>query len=288
MGKDNGLMEKAIQKAEILIEALPYIKKFQEKIIVIKYGGSALTERKKRLGVLEDIIFMSLAGMRPVLVHGGGPFISKKLNRMRMNTKFIDGLRVTGQKEMAVIKEVLTTVNKRLVKEIRMLGGKAQSLSGKYIIRTKRHRKFDKLGYVGEIRSVDSNKILEVCAKETIPVISPLGTGTDRNLYNVNADQASAYVARILHAEKLALLTNVDGIYTDARRKTYYSSITKSKVRTLIKKGVIGSGMIPKVKACISAIAGGVRKAHIVNGSLPHALLLEIFTDEGVGTEVVK
>ena len=282
-------MEEAIKKADILIEALPYIEKFQDKVIVIKYGGSALLDKRKRLRVLEDIIFMSLAGMRPVIIHGGGPFISKKFKQSRIKIKFIDGLRVTKEKEIKVIKDVLTRVNRRIVKEIRMLGGKAQGVSGKKVIKIRRHRKFKELGFVGDIRFVDSAKIESICSKEIIPVISPLGMGRDGNVYNINADQASAYVARALSAEKLALLTNVDGIYKDPDRETgFLSSLTKSKAHTLIKKGIIGTGMIPKVKACISAIEGGVRKAHIINGSLPHALLLEIFTDEGIGTEVVK
>jgi len=282
-------MEEAIKKADILIEALPYIKKFQDKIIVIKYGGSALVDRKKRMRVLEDLIFMSLAGMKPVIVHGGGPYINKKFKRLNRKSKFIDGLRVTGNKEIKIVKDVLTTVNRRIVKEIRILGGKAQCVSGRKVIRTKRHRRYKELGFVGEVRSVNSAKIEDICSKEIIPVISPLGLGQDKRIYNINADQASAYIARALSAEKLALLTNVDGIYKDVNNKeSLISSLTKSKAYALIKKDIIGEGMIPKVKACMTAIMGGVKKAHIINGSLPHALLLEIFTDKGIGTEVVR
>ncbi len=282
-------MEDAIKKTEILIEALPYIKKFQEKVIVVKYGGSALTNRRKRLRVLEDIIFMSLAGMRPVIVHGGGPFINKKFKKKRITSQFIDGLRVTGEREIKVIKEVLSNVNRRIVREIRMLGGKALCVSGRKVIRVRRHRNYGALGYVGEITHVNTAKLGAICSREVIPVISPLGLGRDRKIYNINADQASAHVARALSAEKLALLTNVEGIYRDGKDPaSLISTLTKGKVRTLAKKGIIGSGMIPKVKACVLAIEGGVKKAHIVNGSLPHALLLEIFTDEGIGTEVVK
>jgi acetylglutamate kinase len=282
-------MEEAIKKADILIEALPYIKKFQDKFIVIKYGGSALINKKKRMRVLEDIIFMSLAGIRPVIVHGGGPYINKKFKRLNRKSKFIDGLRVTGDKEIKIVKDVLTTINRRVVKEIRILGGKAQCVSGRKVIRTKRHRKFKELGFVGEVRSVNSAKIEDICSREIIPVISPIGLGGDKKIYNINADHASAHIAKSLLAEKLALLTNVDGIYRDAEDKnSLISSLTKSKAHALIKKGIIGTGMIPKVKACVTAVMGGVKKAHIINGSLPHALLLEIFTDEGIGTEVVK
>jgi len=282
-------MEKAIKKADTLIEALPYIKKFQDKFIVIKYGGSALVSRKKRLRVLEDIIFMSLAGMKPVIIHGGAPFINKKFKKLKRKTKFIDGLRVSGEKEIKIVKDVLTMINRRIVREIRMLGGKAQCVSGKKVIRVRRHRGFKELGFVGEIRFIDSSRIEDICSKEMIPVISPLGMARDGNIYNINADQASAHVARALSAEKLALLTNVEGIYRDGDdEESLISSLTKSRAHALIKNGIIERGMIPKVKACISAIGGGVKKAHIINGSLPHALLLEIFTDEGIGTEVVK
>ena len=282
-------MKKAIEKTEILIEALPYIKKFHDKFIIIKYGGSALVSKKKRLRVLEDIVFMSLAGMKPVVIHGGAPFINKKFKKLKKKTKFIKGLRVSGKKEIKIIKDVLARVNSRIVKEIRMLGGKAQSISGRKIMKVRRHRGFKELGYVGEIRYVDTDKIEDICSRDIIPVISPLGLARDRGVYNINADQAGAYIARALSAEKLALLTNVDGIYRDEEdENTLISSLTKSKARALIEKGIVGRGMIPKVKACITAVEGGVKKAHIINGSLPHALLLEIFTDEGIGTEVVK
>lgn len=282
-------MEDAIRKAEILLEALPYIKRFQDKIVVIKYGGSSLVNKKKRLKVLEDIVFMSLAGIKPVIVHGGGPFINKKLKRLNIKTKFIDGLRVTGQREIEIIEDVLSAVNRRIVKEIRMLGGKAQCVAGYKAVRVRRHRRFKELGFVGEVRYVDRAKIENICSKDVIPVITPLGLGMDKNVYNINADQASAHIAKALSAEKLALLTNVEGIYKDMEaERGLISSLTKSRAHTLIKRGIIGTGMIPKVKACILAIKGGVKKAHIVNGSLPHALLLEIFTDEGIGTEVVK
>lgn len=280
-------MEDAIKKADILIEALPYIRKFQDKFIVVKYGGSALTDKKKRLRVLEDIIFMRLAGMRPVIVHGGGPYISKRLKQKKVRPVFVDGLRVTDDRVITVVEEALAALNSRIVNEIRLLGGKAQGLPGTKVIRAKRHRNFEKLGFVGEIINIDTAAIEGVAAKDSIPVITPLGMGRDGRTYNINADQASAHVAKALAAEKLALLTNVDGIYKKDG-ETHLSSVTKSQAMRMIKKGVIGAGMIPKVKACILAINGGVKKAHIINGSLGHALLLEIFTDTGIGTEVVK
>ncbi|MEA3305704.1 MAG: acetylglutamate kinase [Candidatus Omnitrophota bacterium] len=282
-------MKDAIKKSEILIESLPYIKHFQDKVIVVKYGGSALVNKKKRHSVLKDIIFMSLAGMKPVIVHGGGPFINKKLKKLKCGTRFIDGLRVSGEKEVKIIEDVLSRINRRIVREIAALGGNACGLAGKKIIKVKRHRKFKELGYVGEIRFIDTGRIKSVYSKDSIPVISPLGTGKDKNIYNINADQASAHVARALAAEKLALLTNVEGVYKDINNKdTLLSSLTKSKAQNMLKKGCLNTGMLPKIKACIFAIRSGVRKAHIINGSLPHALLLEIFTDKGIGTEIIK
>ncbi len=281
-------MQEAIRKAGILIEALPYIRDFNDKVIVIKYGGSALTSKRKRMRVLEDIVFMSYAGMHPVVVHGGGPHISKKLEESNAGTAFIDGLRVTGEKEIKVITEVLTTLNRRIVRELRSLGGRAKAVSGKKIIRVIRHKRSRELGFVGEIRHIEAKMIADICERGTIPVISPLGIGRDGCVYNINADQAAAAIAKALHAEKLALLTNVDGVRTGSSSSSIISSLTRGRARRLIKEGAIASGMIPKVKSCMYAIEGGVGKAHIVNGSLSHALLLEIYTDQGIGTEVIK
>ncbi len=283
-------MQEAIRKSEVLIEALPYIKAFHEKVIVIKYGGSALMGRKKRRNVLEDIVFMSYAGMYPVIVHGGGPFINKKLRKKGKRSHFVRGLRVTDERTLQIIKEVMSRVNRQIVKEIKSLGGKAQGLTTRNrIIRVKKHTRFGDIGYVGDITSINTTKIETVFERGVIPVISPLGVGRDGKTYNVNADQASAAVAASLGAEKLALLTNVEGIFSDKEDEdSLISALTVRQVRSLMRRGVIDSGMIPKVKAGMTALRKGVKKIHIINGSLLHALLLEIFTDEGIGTQIIK
>lgn len=283
-------MQEAIQKAEVLIEALPYIKAFQEKVVVIKYGGSAMVDRKKRRRILEDIIFMSYAGMHPVIVHGGGPYINKKLKKRKIRSRFVRGLRVTDRKTLDITKEVIARVNAQIVREIRYLGGKAQGLTRRNrILRVKRNKRFGDIGYVGEIVSINTDKIESVFNRGIIPVISPLGIGRDRETYNINADEASAFVASCLSAEKLALLTNVDGILKDVNDKdSLISTLTVRQVRGLIAMRRIDTGMIPKVKACVKALGEGVTKIHIINGGLSHALLLEMFTDEGIGTQIVK
>ena len=283
-------MQEAIKKSEVLIEALPYIRAFYGKIIVIKYGGSAITNRAKRRGVLEDIVFMSYAGMKPVIIHGGGPFINKKMKKLGRGQRFVKGLRVTAQRDIQIIKEVLSRVNRQIVKEVSQLGGRAQSvLRRNYVIRVKRHKRFGDIGLVGDITSIDTERINYILERGFIPVISPLGVDRDKNTYNVNADQASAAIAGALTAEKLALLTNVEGILRDTKDKdTLISSLKVTQIRNLLGREVISAGMVPKVKACISALKRGVRKVHIINANLSHALLLEIFTDEGIGTQILK
>jgi acetylglutamate kinase len=284
------MMQEAIKKSEILIEALPYIKQFQEKVVVIKYGGSAIVDRKKRKTVLQDIIFMSYAGMYPVIVHGGGPFINKRLKKKRIRSRFVRGLRVTNGKTIDVIKEVIARVNRQIVREITQLGGRAQGFTAKHsAIKVRKNLRFGNIGYVGDITSVNTEKIEEVFKRGVIPVICPLGIGRDDHVYNVNADQASAAVAASLEAEKLALLTNVDGILRHVHDKgSLISSLTAQQAMGLVARKRIDSGMIPKVKACVEALKKGVHKIHIINGGLSHALLLEIFTNQGIGTQITR
>jgi len=284
------MMQEAIRKTEVLIEALPYIEAFRDKAVVIKYGGSAIVDARKRKNVLEDIIFMSCSGMKPVIVHGGGPFINKKLKKKGIRSEFVNGLRVTDERSLKVIKEVLTRVNRQIVREIRSLGGKAQGLTVRSrVIKAKRNSRFGDIGFVGEITSIDTHKLKELFDRDVIPVIAPFGMGRDGKTYNVNADLASASVASSLGAEKLALLTNVDGIFRDRNDKdSLISTVGMRQVRNLIRRGIIDTGMIPKVMACVSALKKGVNKIHIINAGLSHALLLEIFTDEGIGTQIVK
>lgn len=279
-------MEEAIKKADILIDALGYIKAFQDKVVVIKYGGSAIGDREKRLSVLEDIIFMNLVGIKPVLIHGGGPAITKKMESLGRKPEFVNGFRVTDKENIDIIDEVLSRVNRQIVRDIKFLGGRAKGLLGRNdIIRVKKHIKYGDIGFVGEITSINSSKIIEELKKDNIPVITPLGLGKDGNYYNVNADQAATSIAVSLKAEKLALLTNVPGVLKD---NELVHTLNISKAKSLIKKGIIHGGMIPKINACITAVKGGVRKAHIINGNLKRALLLEIFTNKGIGTELIK
>lgn len=283
-------MIEAIRKTEVLIEALPYIEAFRHKVIVIKYGGSAIVDKRKRKKVLQDIVFMSYSGMYPVLVHGGGPFINKSLKARNIISYFIKGLRVTDEKSLGVIKNVIHGLNRKIVGEITSLGGRAQGLrTDSCIIKANKATGLGNVGYVGKISSIKASKIREVFKRGAIPVISPLALGSDGKTYNINADQAAAAIAIALNAEKLALLTNVDGILKDKNNKnSLISSITAKNIRRLIAGKKIDTGMLPKVKACVDALRKGVKKIHIINGGLKHALLLEIFTDKGIGTQIIK
>jgi len=283
-------MEEAIKKSEVLIEALPYIKKFFGKVIVIKFGGSSLHNDAVRGMVLKDIVFMRYAGMKPVLVHGGGPNINAKLKEANIETKFVDGIRVTCERSMEVVDSVLMDINKKLVDEINSLGGKAVGLSGKEnnIVQVSRRKDMD-LGFVGTIETIDTTILTRLMDTHMIPVICPVGKGKDGKLYNVNADEVAAKMATALSAEKFAVLTNVRGVMKDkAHTESLFNSLSPAEADRLMKEGVVKGGMVPKIKACLDALGGGVRKAHIVDANLSHALLLEIFTDKGIGTEIVN
>ncbi len=286
-------MEEMIKKADVLIEALPYIQNFYDKTIVIKYGGAVLTDIDIRRNVLEDIVFLSYVGMRPVLVHGGGPYISKRLEEMGKEPKFLQGFRVTDEETMEVVEEELYKVNREIVRQIISLGGIAISLSGKddHLIEAKKHADIDgqDIGFVGEVTKVNADVIQRMITSDIIPVITPIGIGKDGFSYNINADQASAEIARALGAIKLALLTNVNGVFRDiSKPESIISHINIAEIEELMERKIISGGMIPKVKACMRALEKGVKKIHIINGAIPHGLLLEIFTDKGVGTEIVK
>ena len=286
-------MEEMIKKADVLIEALPYIQNFFEKIIVIKYGGAVLTDTSIRRSVLEDIVFMNYVGMRPVLVHGGGPYISKRLEEIGKEPKFVKGFRVTDEEGMEIVEEELAKVNREIVREIIAIGGSAISLSGRedHLIEVKKHADIDgeDLGFVGEVTKINGDVIQKMLTSDIIPVISPIGVGKDGHAYNVNADAAAAEIARSLSALKLAYLTNVHGILKNAEDPdSAVSHITVAEIEELIEKKVISGGMIPKVRSCMRALDRNVKKVHIINGKIPHGLLLEIFTDKGIGTEIVK
>ncbi len=283
------MVEEAIKKSAVLIEALPYIKKFFGKTIVIKFGGSSLHNEEVRKGVLQDIVFMKYAGMKPILVHGGGPNITEVLQKENVESRFINGLRVTCEKTIGIVDRVLGELNAELVKELKNLGAEAFSLSGKEnnLIQTIPHEDADSLGFVGDVFAIDTTVIQKLIDTNVVPVVAPVGKGKDNKIYNINADDAASSLAVALSAEKFVLMTNVKGVM-DANEGSIYKSLTFDKVKDLMAKEVVTGGMLPKVGSCLNALEGDVKKAHIVDASLKHALLLEIFTDEGIGTEIVK
>ena len=285
-------MKDIIEKADVLIEALPYIRNFHGKVTVIKYGGSAIENERIRKGILQDIVFMSYVGMKPVLVHGGGPAISARMRKEGIEPKFTKGLRVTDEKVIKIVEDVLKEVNKDIVKELESLGGKAAGLSGRKdrLIKARRLKVGESdIGFVGEIISIKTGPLTKLIESNTIPVIMPLGIGSDRKAYNINADDVSAEIAASLSAEKLVLLTNVRGILEDTDDEgSLFSTLNIKEVEKLLERKVIDGGMIPKVKACVRALEKGVKKTHIIDARINHSLLLEIFTKEGIGTEIVK
>ena len=283
-------MKRFIEKADILIEALPYLRSFRGKVFIVKYGGRAILSDKGRRSILQDIVFLSSVGIHPVLVHGGGPHIDARLRALGGKIQFIDGKRVTDERVVTVVDEALTEVNRKLVREIREeLKGHAKGVFGKaglFGIRPDARRE---LGYVGEIVTVNPRPLSALFRTATIPVVCPVSRGKDGLLYNVNADDAATKLAESLKAEKLVLLTDVNGILRNqADPESRIGTVKASEVPALISKGIVEGGMIPKVKAAVHALSKGVRKVHIINGNVPRALLLEIFTDQGVGTQIVK
>jgi len=284
-------MEEAIRKADVLIEALPYIKKFHKKIVVIKYGGSILGDEKIRHGILEDIVFLNFMGLRPVLVHGGGPNISDRMRQSGKKTQFLEGMRVTDAATLKLVSEELRKINDTITGEIQELGAGAAGLDGKdgIILSEKKKAKID-LGLVGHIVGIETGQILKELKEDKIAVVIPMGRGVrDKKTYNVNADEAAANIAAALAAEKLVLLTNVKGILRNPDDPhSFLSTLSTKEALTLIEDNIIQQGMIPKVAACIEALSNGVKKTHIIDARTPHGLLLEIFTDQGIGTEIVK
>jgi acetylglutamate kinase len=284
-------METQIAKAKILIEALPYIKAFYGQTVVVKYGGAAMVDDRLKDEVMQDLVLMKYVGMKPVVVHGGGPEITRVLEQMGRKSEFVDGRRVTDAASMEVIEMVLVgKLNQEIVAAINRHGGLAVGLSGKdgglLKVRKLEHERVD-LGFVGEIEQVRPDVIHALDREKFIPVISPIGVDAKGQTYNINADDVAAAIAMSLAADKFILLTDVPGILRDpADPASLISTLLLSEVDALIGKGVIQGGMLPKVKACTRALQGGVHKAHIINGKVSHALLLELFTDSGIGTEL--
>lgn len=280
-------MQNIIKKANILIEALPYIRAFRKKVVVIKYGGSILAEDKIRKSVLEDIVFLNFIGLRPVLVHGGGPYISNRMKKIGKKAKFVEGMRVTDKQTLKIVNDELGKLNKKIVNEIKALRADVIGLSGKEDIVGVRKKK--NLGFVGKIVRVKHGSISKHLNKDCVVVICPMGIDRNGQIHNINADEVASSVASKLKAEKLVILTNVKGImYNIKNGSSLISHLTIKRVKSLIKKRVIQQGMIPKVEACLHALNKGVRKTHIVDARTTHALLLEIFTDKGIGSEIIK
>lgn len=284
--------QKYLDKAEILIEALPYIQRFSGKIIVIKYGGSAMLDDELKMKVIKDAVLLKLVGFKPVIVHGGGKEINRWVDKVGMEHEFIDGFRVTDGDTMELVEMVLSKVNKDLVAKVQSLGVNAAGISGKDggLIKVKKKMPEGKdIGFVGDIVSVDTKLVEDLIEKDFLPVIFPLGMDDEFNTYNVNADEAAAAIATGLHAEKLVYLSDVEGVREEPDDpESVLSELFVHEAEELIEKGVISGGMLPKIQNCIDALKGGITRIHIMDGRIPHSLLLEIFTNKGIGTAILS
>lgn len=278
------------QRANILIQALPYIQKYYNKIIVVKYGGNAMINEELKEAVMGDIVLLSLIGIKVVLVHGGGPEITDMLGKINKKSEFVDGLRVTDKETVDIVQMVLAgKINKNLVNLLQSKGGKAMGLCGIDGHMIKAKQLDERLGYVGEICDVDVSPILDVIDKGYIPVVSTVGFDDDGNTYNINADTAASRIAGALGAESLISMTDIDGILRDKNDpSTLIPKIYVSEAPQLMREGIISGGMIPKVNCCIEAIRRGVHKVFIIDGRIPHSILIEVLTDEGIGTMFVS
>lgn len=281
----------ALEKAQVLIEALPYIQRFNRKIIVVKYGGSAMVDEKLKKQVIQDVTLLKLVGFKPIIVHGGGKEISKWVAKSGMEPVFINGLRKTDEETMEIAEMVLNKVGKSLVSLVQELGVKAISVSGKDGGMLKVEKKYSDgqdIGYVGEITQVDPKILFDLLEKDFLPIVCPIGLDDNFETYNINADDAACAIAKAVHAEKLAFLTDIEGVYRDpADKKSLISELTISEGKELLASGNIGGGMLPKLNNCIEAVENGVSRVHILDGRIAHCLLLEIFTNKGIGTAII-
>ena len=288
----NKNMQQYLDKAEVLIEALPYIQRFNRKVIVVKYGGSAMVDENLKKRVIEDVTLLKLVGFKPIIVHGGGKEISKWVGRVGMEPQFINGLRVTDADTMEIAEMVLGRVNKSLVQLVEELGVRAIGISGKDGGLLKVDKKYSggqDIGYVGEIKQVNAQILFDLLEKDFLPIVCPVGLDDDFNTYNINADDAACAIARAVQAEKLAFLTDIEGVYKDPDDPdTLISELRVDEAQELMKEGYIGGGMLPKIQNCIDAIENGVSRVHILDGRIPHCLLLEIFTNKGIGTAILN
>jgi acetylglutamate kinase len=282
-------MEEVIKKANILIEAIPYIHAFRRKLFVIKFGGSILDNDTIRQNVLEDIVFLSYVGIRTILVHGGGPHITARMKEAGLKSEFHEGIRVTDKKTLQIVTEELTKLNEKIVKEIKDLKGDVTGLKGhENIIHVQKRKASRDLGYVGTITQIDEKALTSHLKRGHITVVSPMGLSVEKVPHNINADEVASAISNSLEAEKLVLLTNVQGVMRNPEDpESLISTLKVKEIDNLIKDGVIQGGMIPKVQSCIEAINAGVKKTHIVDARIQHALLLEFFTDKGIGTQIL-
>ena len=284
---DQGLDE-AQKKAEVLIEALPYIQKFNRKIIVVKYGGSAMSDEELQRHVIQDVTLLKLVGFKPIIVHGGGKAISSWVQKTGKEAQFINGLRVTDKETMEIAEMVLGRVSKNLVTMVEELGVKAVGISGKDSAMLKVKKRLSggqDIGYVGEITKVDPKILFDMMDNDYLPIVAPIGLDDQFETYNINADEAACAIAKAVGADKLVYLTDVEGLYRDFEDKSsFISRISVTEAEELIADGMIGGGMLPKLSNCTEAVRGGVKRVHILDGRVPHSILLEIFTNKGNGT----
>ena len=279
-----------MQKAAVLIEALPYIQRFNRKIVVVKYGGSAMVDEELKKKVIQDVVLLKLVGFKPIIVHGGGKEISRWVGKVGMEPQFKNGLRVTDEPTMEIAEMVLNKVNKSLVQLVNELGVRAVGISGKDGMLLKCRKKLpggEDIGYVGDVEQVNPQIIYDLLEKDFLPIICPIGFDEDFLSYNVNADDAACAIATAVTAEKLAFLTDVEGVYKNFNDKSsLISEMTVEEAQSFVDSGMLGGGMLPKLQNCINAITTGVSRVHILDGRIPHCLLLEIFTDRGIGTAI--
>ena len=288
----NKSMQKYLDKAEVLIEALPYIQRFNRKIIVVKYGGSAMVDETLKERVIQDVTLLKLVGFKPIIVHGGGKEISKWVGKVGMEPEFVNGLRVTDEATMELAEMVLGKVNKSLVQLVESLGVRAIGISGKdgkLLTVEKKYADGEDIGFVGDIKKVNGDILYDLLEKDFLPIVCPVGLDDEYQTYNINADDAACAIARAMKAEKLAFLTDIEGVYKDPDDpETLISELRVSEAEELMEQGYIGGGMLPRLQNCIDAIENGVSRVHILDGRIPHCLLLEIFTNKGIGTAILN
>lgn len=292
MKNQSSNMEQVILKAETLIEALPYIQKFNGKKIVVKYGGSAMLDEGLKYNVIQDVALLKLIGLKPIIVHGGGKEINEWVEKLGKEKEFVNGLRVTDSDTMEIAEMVLSKVNKGLVQMMQKLGVNAVGISGKDAgLMTVKKKLADgkDIGYVGEVTSVNGEILDTLIEKDFVPVIAPIGSSQEFEGYNINADDAACAIATAIQAEKLVFLTDIEGVFIDpANKDTLISEMDINEAKQFIENGIVGGGMLPKLENCIDAIENGVARVHVLDGRVEHCLLLEFFTEKGIGTAILK